>query len=263
MVESYSKILSNNSVTSDTFLLRISSPELAVSAKPGQFIMIRVNESIDPALRRPFSICGIENENIIKILYKVVGRGTEILSNKKTGDHLSVLGPLGTGFKIPDKSKKIYIVSGGIGIAPLLFLYQKIKKFNDITFLTGFKTSSEIIDTALTGNYIGNLVSTDDGSTGHNGLITDLLVENLEQYIQKNVIIYTCGPLPMLKAVRDISLKYRVSCQVSMETFMACGLGACQGCVVSSGVTKTSASYLHVCKEGPVFDINEINWENT
>lgn len=261
MIEISSKILSNISVTSDTFLLSMFSAKIAVSAKPGQFIMARINESFDPILRRPFSICGVEDGNIIKILYKVVGKGTEILSNKKTGENISILGPLGTGFKKPEKSKHIYIVAGGIGIAPLLFLYQEIKS-SDTTFLTGFRTSSEIIETDLTGVKTNTLVSTDDGSTGYNGRVTDLLIEYLEQDKQSDMSIYACGPLPMLKAVRNVSLKFKTSCQVSMETFMACGLGACQGCVVRSDVSITNRSYLHVCKEGPVFDINEIDWEN-
>lgn len=261
MIESSSKILSNNSVTSDTFLLRVSSTGLASNAKPGQFLMVKVNESIDPVLRRPFSICGVEDESIIKILYKIIGKGTEILSNKKAGENLSVLGPLGKGFKAPDQSKKTFLVAGGIGIAPLLFLYQEIKS-PDVTFFTGFRTSAEIIDPVLTGNNTDNLIATDDGSKGYNGRVTDLLVESLEQYKQNDISIYACGPLPMLKAVKNVSIKYDIPCQVSMETFMACGLGACQGCVVRSDITRTNTSYLHVCKEGPVFDINEIDWEN-
>lgn len=261
MIESSDKILSNNNVLVDTFLMRIYSPELAASAQPGQFLMVRVNEGIYPALRRPFSICGIESKGVIKILYKVVGKGTEILSNRKAGENISVLGPLGTGFNIPDRSDKIFLAAGGIGIAPLLFLYQKIKSF-DVTFLTGFRTSSEIIDTVLTGRNIENLIATDDGSAGYNGRVTDLLTETLEQDNHKDIICYACGPLPMLKAVKDVSLRYRLPCQVSMETFMACGVGACQGCVVRSDITKTNTTYLHVCKEGPVFNINEIDWDN-
>ena len=260
MIEIPIKIVSNKSVNADTFLLRLYSPELAATAKPGQFVMVRVSDSIDPALRRPFSICGTEDGNVIKILYKIVGKGTRILSAKKEGEFISVLGPLGKGFNIPERSKKTFYVAGGIGIAPLLFLYQKTK-LSDITFLTGFRTSSEIIDTALTGDNIENLIATDDGSMGHNGLVTDLLAEYLEKFKQNDMRIFTCGPLPMLRAVRDVSLKYNTPCQVSMETFMACGLGACQGCVVRSN-TGADTSYLHVCKEGPVFDINELDWGN-
>jgi dihydroorotate dehydrogenase electron transfer subunit len=261
MIETSIKIISNNSVTSDTFLLRISSPELAAGARPGQFLMVRTSNCMDPVLRRPFSICGVEDEGTIKILYKVVGRGTKILSNKKSGEYLSVLGPLGKEFKMPDRSEVIFLVAGGIGIAPLLFLYQEIKSF-DINFLTGFRTSKEIIDPSLTGNKINNLIATDDGSMGYSGRVTDLLLEKLEHSRQKNISIYACGPLPMLKAVRNAALKYNIPCQVSMETFMACGLGACQGCVLGSDRVKTGRAYLHVCKEGPVFDINEIDWEN-
>jgi len=261
MIEDSIKILSNNSVTSDTFLLRLYSPELAASANPGQFLMVRVNEGIDPVLRRPFSICGVEDDGTIKILYKVVGKGTTILSKRKQGECLSVLGPLGKGFNLPDESQKTFYVAGGIGIAPMLFLCQKTDSSN-ITFLTGFRNSDEIIDPALTGNKIHNLIATDDGSNGYNGRVTELLVEHLEQYKQNDTAIYACGPLPMLKAVKDVSQKYGIPCQVSMETLMACGLGACQGCIVRSDISRTNTSYLHVCKEGPVFDVNDIDWKN-
>ena len=261
MIDDSIKILSNNSVTSDTFLLRLYSPELAADANPGQFLMVKVDDSIDPVLRRPFSICGVEDDGTVKVLYKVVGRGTAILSNRKAGDHLSVLGPLGKGFKIPDESSKTFYVAGGIGIAPLIFLYQKTRS-SDITFLTGFRNSDEVIDPALTGSKIDHLTATDDGSKGYNGRVTELLAEHLEQCNRDDISIYACGPLPMLKAVKDVSQKYGIPCQVSMETLMACGLGACQGCVVRSDITRTNTTYLHVCKEGPVFDINEIDWDN-
>ena len=259
MIEQSIKILSNDIVLPDTFLLRFHSPELAASARPGQFIMVKVNDRTDPALRRPFSICGTEDGSIVKILYKVIGKGTEILSNKKPGENLPALGPLGKGFALSDQAKKIFYVAGGIGIAPLLYLYQKTKLSN-ITFLTGFRTSNEIIDPQKVGTQADNLIATDDGSMGYNGRVTDLLVEHLEQSEQKDICIYTCGPLPMLKAVRGICIRYNIPCQVSMETFMACGLGACQGCVIRSNIAQSP--YLHVCQEGPVFDINEIDWDN-
>lgn len=261
MIDIYTEILSNENVTRDTFLLRLLSPELAASAEPGQFVMLKINEGNDPTLRRPFSICGTDEEGAVRIIYKVVGRGTRYLSNKKSGDHISALGPLGKGFKEADQSKKVYLVAGGIGIAPLLFFCQKTGA-TDIAFLTGFRTSDEIIDPASTGNKTDNVIATDDGSMGYYGKVTDLLSERISRNNPDSICVYTCGPLPMLKAVRKICLEKNIPCQVSMETFMACGLGVCQGCVVRSDISETDNHYLHVCKEGPVFDIEEIDWDN-
>lgn len=261
MQENPVKILSNRCVASDTFLLQLGSPELAASARPGQFLMVRVNDSIDPVLRRPFSVCGTEEGGIVKILYKVVGRGTKFLSDKKEGEFISVLGPLGKGFMTTDLPESSILVGGGIGIAPLMFLYRHLET-SDSIFLTGFRTSDEIIDPASAGNNIEAVIATDDGSMGFSGRVTDLLIKKLELYNQGETGIYACGPLPMLKAVAGISVKYGIPCQVSMETFMACGLGVCQGCVIRAESTAVNRQYLHVCKEGPVFDINEIDWKN-
>ena len=262
MIETFLKILSNKRVSQDTFLLRLLSPEIAACAVPGQFLMVRINDGLDPVLRRPFSICGVEEEGIVRILFKVVGRGTRFLSNKVSGESLSVLGPLGKGFENTGKSKNIFFVSGGIGIAPLLFLYQSTVEKSDITFLTGFRSSGEIIDPVLTGENINTVIATDDGSMGYNGRITSLLSDRIKHGVSSDIYLYACGPLPMLKGLREICLRHKIACQVSMETIMACGLGACQGCVIQSDISKADRPYVHVCKEGPVFDIDDIDWNN-
>ncbi|NLD35795.1 MAG: dihydroorotate dehydrogenase electron transfer subunit [Desulfatiglans sp.] len=261
MIETYVKILSNTCITPGIFLLRFSSPELAAEAKPGQFIMLRVNDGIDPCLRRPFSISGTEKGGVVRILYKVVGKGTVILSKKIAGDKLSVLGPLGKGFDIAGRAEHLFIVAGGIGIAPMLFLSQAVDK-NAFTFLAGFRNSDEIIDPLSAGIKQDISIATDDGSRGYHGRVTDLLEQEIIKCRNNALAICACGPLPMLKALSNISGKYRIPCRVSMETFMACGLGACQGCVIRSASALDQISYHHVCKDGPVFDINEIDWEN-
>lgn len=261
MIETYVKILSNTCITPGIFLLRFSSPGLAADAKPGQFIMVRVNDGIDPCLRRPFSISGTEEEGVVRVLYKVVGKGTEILSNKRAGDRLSVLGPLGKGFDITDPGQHLFIVAGGIGIAPMFFISQVVDN-NAVTFMAGFRRSDEIIDPASVGIKQEISIATDDGSKGYHGRVTDLLEQEIIKQGNNATSIYACGPLPMLKALNAISKKYRIPCKVSMETFMACGLGACQGCVVRSVSALDQISYYHVCKDGPVFDINEIDWDN-
>lgn len=261
MIETHVKILSNACVTPGIFLLRFGSPALSAEAKPGQFIMVRVNDGIDPCLRRPFSISGTEEGGVVRILYKAVGKGTIILSNKRAGDRLSVLGPLGKGFAVADLQQRIFIVAGGIGIAPMFFLSQVADK-NAVTFLAGFRRSDEIIDPALVGIKEDISIATDDGSMGYHGRVTDLLEQEIIKHSHNSIGVYACGPLPMLKALSGISKKYKIPCRVSMETFMACGLGACQGCVVRSASALKQISYYHVCKDGPVFDINEIDWDN-
>jgi dihydroorotate dehydrogenase electron transfer subunit len=261
MIDTSIKILSNTCITPGIFLLRFNSQELAAQARPGQFIMVRVNDSIDPCLRRPFSISGTEEGGVVRILYKVVGKGTEILSNKKTGEQLSVLGPLGKGFDLGDPVEHLLIVAGGIGIAPMFFFYQAVHQ-KTITFLAGFRTSDEIIDPASAGLKQDIVIATDDGSIGYHGRVTDLVTLEIEKRRSDAISIYGCGPLPMLKTLSKIAEKYGIPCKVSMETFMACGLGACQGCVVRAKSAGDIVSYHHVCKEGPVFDINEIDWEN-
>jgi dihydroorotate dehydrogenase electron transfer subunit len=261
MIDTHVKIISNTCIAQGIFLLRFDSPYLAAEARPGQFIMVRVNDGVDPCLRRPFSISGTEEGGVVRILYKVVGKGTEILSKKRAGDRLSVLGPLGKGFDVTLRALHLFIVAGGIGIAPMFFLLQAVDN-NAVTFLAGFRQADEIIDPVSVGIKQDISIASDDGSKGYHGRVTGLLEQEIIKHKDNSIGIYACGPLPMLKALYSLSKKYRIPCEVSMETFMACGLGACQGCVVRSTSALDQISYHHVCKDGPVFDINEIDWEN-
>lgn len=263
MIEQETEILFNRMIASETFLMGLRSPEIVAAAKPGQFVMVRVGSGIDPLLRRPFSICGIKEDDQFFILYRVVGRGTAILAERKEGERLSVLGPLGKGFELPRTHEIPLLVGGGIGVAPLFFLSQTMKT-TDIEFMMGFGSSNEIID--MNGIVILNAnvsVATGDGTAGHNGPVTDLL----EEYLKKNVVrkdslsLFTCGPIPMLKRVLDIAINVGIPCQSSMEAFMACGLGACQGCAIKVA-SKESRDYYHVCRDGPVFPIQSLDWKS-
>jgi len=263
MIEQDTEILFNRMIASETFLLGLKSPEIVATAKPGQFVMVRVSSGIDPLLRRPFSICGIKEKDQFLILYRVVGQGTAILAEKKEGEKLSVLGPLGKGFVLPETHEIPLLVGGGIGVAPLFFLSQTMKA-TDIEFMMGFGSSNEIID--MKGIVVVNAnvsMATDDGTAGHNGPVTDLL----EEYLKKNIArkdalsLFTCGPIPMLKRVVDIAINGGISCQSSMEAFMACGLGACQGCAIKAA-SKESRDYYHVCRDGPVIPIQSLDWKS-
>lgn len=208
---------------------------------PGQFYMLRGWNSLDPFLPRPISIANLENDNIT-FLYEVRGRGTHIISNLKIGDKLSILGPLGNGFQY-DMDKKVAVVSGGIGIAPMIFLTKSLKQKPDL--YAGFRNNVYYLEKLKP--YVENVyVSTEDGSKGHKGYIVDILKpDNYD-------LIIACGPIPMMNAVIKKCID-KVPVHVSMESRMACGIGACLGCTVN-----TTSGVQRVCKEGPVFMGEEV-----
>ena len=262
MIDQDIRLEFNKKIAEGTYFLGFESPEIVSAAKPGQFVMIRMSGGTSPLLRRPFSICGINNEKLVCILYRVIGQGTAMISQKKSGETITVLGPLGQGFELPKGDEKPILVAGGIGIAPLIYLSQVLER-EDIEFMSGFCSSNEIVDTALTYNPVKKMsLATDDGTRGYKGFVTDLLDRYLRQNIadKNRFSVFSCGPSPMLKAVASIALKWNVPCQVSLEARMACGLGACQGCAVKARPRNGETLYYHVCKDGPVFDFNDIGW---
>ena len=257
------RIIFNKKITPDTFLMGLRSPEIAADAKPGQFVMVRVTRGVDPLLRRPFSICGVLNGDLFLILYRVVGYGTSLMAEKKEGEKLSILGPLGRGFGLPGSDQIPVLVAGGIGIAPLFFLAQRLES-RETQFMMGFGSSEEIISLEdIIADHIDISIATDNGTHGHAGVVTDLLHRYLTQHhAQKGAItVFACGPLPMIKRVAALTFEQNIACRVSLETSMACGLGACQGCVVE-GTAGEGRHYHHVCKDGPVFSVEDIDWES-
>lgn len=257
------KIIENKKVATDCYRMTFASKEIAEQARPGQFLHIRCTESYDPLLRRPISVHSIEN-NIIGILYKVIGRGTGLLSKKTSGDPIDVIGPLGNGFdyQLVSNCQLPILVGGGIGVAPLYFLAQRlVKQCSDVTVLIGADTKHNI----LCADKLKKLgcrvkVSTDDGSAGINGTVVDLLKKELVLENPK-LKVFACGPVSMLKQVNQLVSKYNVSCQISLERQMACGIGACMGCTIKIRKDKLF-DYKQVCKDGPVFDIKEVVWED-
>jgi dihydroorotate dehydrogenase electron transfer subunit len=261
MLEEKARILFNRRLTGDTWLVRMKSPEIAKSAQPGQFVMIRVQSGMDPLLRRPFSICGTEGDSFL-VLYKVVGYGTSILTEAKGGEILSVLGPLGKGFELPSSDGLPVLVGGGIGVAPLFFLAQRLKK-RKVLFMMGFASAKEVLTVPhIKGTHTRLSIATDDGSKGRGGFVTDLL----EDYLatsgagKKKHLLFSCGPKAMLKKMAEISSLHSLPCQFSLEASMACGLGACLGCAVKASIGANRA-YHHVCKDGPVFPIEAVDWK--
>lgn len=244
-------------LTADIIRLTLDSPEIASSAKPGQFVMVRTGKGKDPLLRRPFSISQTSSGKHFQILFKVVGRGTSLLAHCREGEYLSVLGPLGNGFHI-DRCGLNCLVGGGMGIAPLLFLGKTmLRKCSTPPFvIVGARNREELAPLVDDFAELGLTVhpATDDGSFGHHGLVTDVL-KSLDLGI--GCTTYVCGPHPMMTAVHLFCKERDYGCQVSMETSMACGIGACLGCIVPV----ERGGYAHACSDGPVFDAKELLWE--
>jgi len=260
MTQQQVKVLWNTIECSGYYRMGIECSETYSDAKPGQFVMLRLTEHSDPMLRRPFSIHRIIEANGqvhgIEILYKVVGRGTQKLSQFRKGDGIGLLGPLGNYFTIPENSRHIYIAAGGIGVAPMYFLtsflQQKGINLSESMVFIGGRSKDDLLcmnDFFSVGMNTVH-ITTDDGSAGEKELVTG----PLERAIHKKSpdIIYACGPTPMLKAVSHIAEKYNIPCQISIETMMACGMGACMGCAVRP--KENTGKYFHACTDGPVFD---------
>jgi dihydroorotate dehydrogenase electron transfer subunit len=227
--------------------------------------MVRVAERMDPMLRRPFSIHRLITSDAgtvegIEILYKVVGTGTAHLSTLKEGDGLNLLGPLGRHFSLPERSGHIFIVCGGIGVAPMYFLTETLKKKGiDISRCVVFIGGRSKDDLLCMNDFFSIgvqtvTITTDDGTAGGKEMVTGPLERAI--LAQRPDMIYACGPLAMLRTTSRISRQYGVSCEISIETMMGCGIGACLGCAVES--SGDSGTYFHACIDGPVFNALDI-----
>lgn len=248
------------------FRLRFFYPRIARESNPGNFVHIRINENNFPLLRRAFSIHKLVREKgTFDILFKVVGPGTRLLSQKKPGQELDILGPLGNSFSFPKKSSsEILLVAGGMGVAPLLFLaseFSREKKFDSskITFLYGVKNKDELLCLRELKNLgLEVLFATEDGTQGFKGMVTQLFLNRMKRSSKpKKVKVFACGPPAMLKSMSQLSRDYDFDCEVSLENHMPCGLGACMGCVVKCG-KKNKFEYKRVCQEGPIFNAQEV-----
>lgn len=240
MKNSYNKgiIVSNNEISPNIFELVLDGD---FQGKPGQFYMLRGWEALDPFLSRPISIADLENGKI-KFLYEVRGRGTHIISKFKKGDSLEALGPLGNGFNLGIEGK-IALISGGVGIAPMLYLVKNLS--GDISIYSGFRNNAYFLDQIRP--FVKKIsIATENGSTGHKGFVTELF--NPSDYD----LVFACGPIPMMEVVMKMC-KDIVPVYLSMESRMACGIGACLGCTI-----ETIRGMERVCKEGPVFKGEEV-----
>jgi len=235
--------------------------------------MLRIGNSYDPLLRRPFAAFKLRNSKgiFLEIFYKVVGHGTRIMSCLGPDKKLELLGPLGNGFKLPEKRNTTFIVAGGMGIVPLRGLIYHLvdSEIGRVHVFVGTKSTSRLLfQDEFQKMGVPLHVSTEDGSAGHHGLVTELFEQYLEDFYpmdKHDKICFGCGPSPMLEVVAQITSQYCLPCQVSLEARMACGIGACLGCVVRLrnqifNNPEGEKKYGRVCLEGPVFDVREIEW---
>lgn len=249
MYQELSEVIYTEKLAADIFEMHLMSKNIASAALPGQFVHIRVNQSLHPLLRRPISIHSVDtSKGIVAIIYRLVGMGTEELSHVKPGELLDVMGPLGKSFPLSDK--RCAVVGGGIGTAPLLELAKRLPVCD--AYL-GFRSEPYKID-AFAAHCKEVYVSTEDGSSGCKGYITDQLESQLTRY----EAVYTCGPTALMQKVVELCNAHDIECYVSIEERMGCGIGACLVCACKVKEQNGDWHHKKACKDGPVFDGKEV-----
>lgn len=232
------------------FLMILKMPIKIDNCAPGQFVQIRVDGSSNTFLRRPISICQVCGDELWLLIQKV-GDGSKKLSAAIPGDLINVILPLGKGFTIPDSIKKVLLIGGGVGIAPMLMLGNILNsKGFSVNFLLGGRTKTDLVLADEFEKYGKLYLTTEDGSFGEKGLVTNhsILASDWD-------MIYTCGPKPMMQAVSRYAASKSIECEVSLENLMACGIGACLCCVED-----TIDGHVCTCTEGPVFNLKQLKW---
>ena len=253
MKQGFAPVISNTQVMPGVYLIWLECPQIVTEAQPGQFVMVRCGE--ETLLRRPLSIHQQADNAKLAFLFTVVGKGTHWLSQRQAGDNIDLLGPLGSGFSIHPASHNLLLVAGGIGIAPLCFLAQEaLNQGCSVRLLLGASTASQLYPKRLLPAEAELIMATEDGTAGRKGVVTDLLPDSAGWADQ----IFACGPTSMYRAMaeqRQQLLKAKLP-QISLEVRMGCGRGVCYGCTV-----KTKGGLKQVCKDGPVFDLEDILWD--
>lgn len=256
MIIENSKILSNEMTGPDYGIIALAVARMGKDFKPGQFLQMEVPGRHDLVLRRPMSPLRVAKEKKgyrIDVLYKISGSGTAQISVLPKGESVSLLGPLGRGFRPPAKGTEAVLVAGGTGLGPILMLAEQLCVRNKVAFYYGAKRAAEIQARKSIERLPAEVVlCTDDGSLGKKGVVTRALASRLDKGGEP--LLYACGPRPMLKAVQELARAHGLAAQISLEERMGCGVGACLSCAAKS----TSGGYRMVCKDGPVFDANEI-----
>ncbi|MFB3926358.1 MAG: dihydroorotate dehydrogenase electron transfer subunit [Syntrophales bacterium] len=254
------RIEANREISPGFFLMSIIVPEEYLAGNPGQFVMIRVKGIEAPLLGRPLSIHSLYPEGsriICEFLYQVVGKGTSLLSGLNKGNEVLIMGPLGRGFSIIPDIQNVILIAGGMGIAPLTYLAQHYRMRHPGTGIIcywGARTKEVLVDLERLRKSCAEIrVSTDDGSCGFRGSVTELFMRDMDRY-PSDTAVYICGPVAMLKALKSALRNRFPVCEVSVEERMACGIGACLGCAVRV----EGGAYKKACKDGPVFSLSEV-----
>lgn len=258
----YGKIMSKKQLSDEHCLISLYCPYIANNIMPGQFIQIRLSKHLtDPLLCRPFAVYRKKGD-IIDVMFKIVGKGTRLLSEKAVGDDLEITGPLGNGFPLDEDFETAMLIAGGMGIAGLFLLAEKMHH-KDVIVILGACSQDKLLGIDDL-NAIGADVrtTTDDGSCGYKGMVSDRFMDILseEKHNLAKSKIFSCGPVPMLKAVAQIAKENNIPAYVSLEEKMACGIGVCMGCACEVVSLDGKPQYKMVCTDGPVFNAQEVNW---
>ena len=247
------KVVSVKQIHARYVLIKLTDDNPLPEMLPGQFVEVRVDGSPSTFLRRPISINFVDRtNNELWLLVATVGEGTKALARLQAGDLLNCVLPLGNGFTPAKTGEKVLLIGGGVGVAPLLYMGAEMRQAGiEPTFLLGARTAQDLLMTDIFNRYGRVYVTTEDGSEGEKGFVTNHSILEQEQFDR----ISTCGPTPMMKAVARLAKAKGIACEVSLENLMACGLGACLCCV-----EKTTEGNVCVCKDGPVFDVQRLLW---
>ncbi len=249
-------VTGNKRLGESFFVIKVSSSESLPEIKPGQFVQALVPDSPSTFLRRPMSVHDVDYSlNTISLLVQIAGQGTEHLSRLLPGEKLNLIYPLGNSFTMPGKGEKVLLTGGGCGMAPLLYLGRMIAESGiQPHFALGFRNRSRILDYDEFLKLGPVHLSTEDGSEGHRGFVTDIPALREGDWDR----VYCCGPEPMMKSVARVCRERNIFCEVSLENLMACGMGICLCCIVP-----TTSGNLCSCTDGPVFNINDLKWQTS
>jgi len=261
MVEQTVQIISNARDGDAYFRLVLRAPEIARATQPGQFLHLRIPPLRDALLRRPFSIFQADGETV-SILYKTVGKGTDMLARMGAGEELSAIGPLGHGFTVPARGGETpLLVAGGYGMAAMYLLAERSPQ-KGIVFVGGRRRVDILCEAEFRKLGWDVRATTEDGSYGEKGMVTQALLAALRtpHSALRTFKLFACGPTPMLKAVAKIADEFKVPAEISMDEHMCCGVGVCLTCVIPVK-TASGWEYQRTCTEGPVFDSQEVLWE--
>jgi dihydroorotate dehydrogenase electron transfer subunit len=258
MVEQTVQIISNERDTDLYFRLVVRAPKIAPLVQPGQFAHVRILPLHEALLRRPFSIFQVSGDTL-SILYKTIGRGTEVLSLMRPGEELSMIGPLGHGFTVPPPAGETpLLVAGGYGMAALHLLAQRSPQ-KGVVFAGGRRRVDILCEEEFRALGWEVRVTTEDGSHGETGLVTQALLTELQRRAPGHKL-FACGPTPMLKAVGRLAAEFNLPAELSLDEHMGCGIGVCLTCVVPIKAGD-GWEYQRSCTEGPVFDSRQVAWE--